>query len=358
MYGWLGSLTGVLSLSVILSGNSLLAGELTPMDACLLEQIKHVDSNISLAELKTQCEIVLSVREPEIVDVEKVEPVPELAKDDPTPIVRDDENADPVLPGESLISRRIQAEKSTRYNPFVLSPHKRNYVLLASYNDTPNYEIYNIPESDFDRVEMKFQLSFKMPVWEGVLGTNADLYVAYSNLSFWQSYNEKISSPFRETVHEPEMFLVLPNDWSIGGWRNSLLQIGAVHQSNGKSGFMSRSWNRVYANFLFEKDKFLIGFKPWHRIEESDDDNPDITDYLGHYELTGIYKGGDHTFSLMLRNLFDGESRDTFQVDWSFPLHRRWRGYVQYFNGYGESMIDYNAESQRIGFGVQLTDWL
>ncbi len=357
MYGWIGSFIGVLSLFLISSVNALLADELTPMEACLLEQIKHVDDSISLAELKTQCEIVISVREPEIEDLEETEAAPELATKAPEPVV--DKVAEETLPAsESLISRRIEAERSTRYNPFVLSPHKRNYVLLASYNDTPNYEIYNIPETEFDRVEMKFQLSFKMPVWEGVLGTNADLYVAYSNLSFWQSYNQKISSPFRETVHEPEMFLIIPNDWTIGGWRNSLLQVGAVHQSNGKSGYMSRSWNRVYANILFEKDKFLVGIKPWHRIEESDDDNPDITDYLGHYELTGIYKEGNHTFSLMLRNLFDGESRDTFQLDWSFPLHRRWRGYVQYFNGYGESMIDYNAESQRIGFGVQLTDWL
>ncbi|MCU7829853.1 MAG: phospholipase A [Candidatus Thiodiazotropha sp. (ex Myrtea sp. 'scaly one' KF741663)] len=293
---------------------------------------------MSVGDLKDQCEIVMSVTEPVVLE----ESIPEA----------------PVVVEESLISRRMKAEKATRYNPFVLSPHKQNYVLLASYNDTPNYEIYNIPASDFDRVEMKFQLSFKIPVIEGLLGSDADLYMAYSNLSFWQAYNRKISSPFRETIHEPEMFVIVPNDWEIGGWRNSLFQIGAVHQSNGQGGFLSRSWNRVYANFLFEKDRFLVGFKPWRRIKESDDDNPDITDFMGHYELTGIYKKGEHTFSLMLRNLFDSQDRDTFQVDWSFPLHKRWRGYFQYFNGYGESLIDYNADTNRIGFGVQLTDWL
>ncbi len=343
-YSWFGALT----LSLFSGAHTLSAEDLTPMQACLLEQFKLVDSSISLAELEGQCEIILSVREPELESLPEMSPGPDVA----APVEA------PAPAGESLISRRMQAEKSTRFNPFVLSPHKQNYVLLASYNDTPNYEVYNIPESDFDRVEMKFQLSFKIPVLEGLFGSDTDLYVAYSNLSFWQSYNQKISSPFRETVHEPEMFLLIPNDWSIGGWRNSLLQIGAVHQSNGKSGFMSRSWNRLYANFIFERDRFLFAFKPWHRIAESDDDNPDITDFLGHYEINGIYKQGEHTFSLMLRNLFDNEGRDTFQLDWSFPLHRRWRGYVQYFNGYGESMIDYNAESNRIGFGVQLTDWL
>ena len=259
---------------------------------------------------------------------------------------------------ESLVDRRMLAEKATRSNPFVLSPHKLNYILLASYNDTPNFAIYNIPESDFDRVEMKFQLSFKMPVIEDLLGSDADLYVAYTNLSFWQAYNRDISSPFRETVHEPEAFLMVPNDWEIFGWKNSILQIGAVHQSNGQGGYLSRSWNRVYANFIFEKNNILLGFKPWHRIHESNDDNPDISDYFGHYELSGLYKKGKNTFSLMARNLFDSDGRDTYQLDWSFPLYKRWRGYMQYFNGYGESLVDYNVESHRIGFGLQLSDWL
>lgn len=334
---WLGPVPAIILVGLV-GVQPVLAEPQSRMDACLLKQIQVADPGMSVGDLKDQCEIVMSVTEPVVLE----ESIPEA----------------PVVVEESLISRRMKAEKATRYNPFVLSPHKQNYVLLASYNDTPNYEIYNIPASDFDRVEMKFQLSFKIPVIEGLLGSDADLYMAYSNLSFWQAYNRKISSPFRETIHEPEMFVIVPNDWEIGGWRNSLFQIGAVHQSNGQGGFLSRSWNRVYANFLFEKDRFLVGFKPWRRIKESDDDNPDITDFMGHYELTGIYKKGEHTFSLMLRNLFDSQDRDTFQVDWSFPLHKRWRGYFQYFNGYGESLIDYNADTNRIGFGVQLTDWL
>ncbi|MCU7872925.1 MAG: phospholipase A [Candidatus Thiodiazotropha sp. (ex Lucinoma borealis)] len=283
--------------------------------------------------------------------------------DRPDPLSQQTGGVDEALPpvsekSVSLVEKRISAEKETRSNPFVLLPHKQNYLLLATYNDKPNYEVYNVPESEFDRLEMKFQLSFKMPVVEDLFGSHIDLYGAYTNLSFWQAYNKDVSSPFRETVHEPEMFLVIPNDWRLFGWRNVMQQYGAVHQSNGQGGFRSRSWNRLYANFIFEKGNFLVGVKPWYRIPEDNDDNPDIDDFLGRYELSGIYKKESQTFSMLLRNLFDGDSRKTMQLDWSFPIHGRWRGYLQYFNGYGESMIDYDAKSHRVGFGLQLTDWL
>jgi phospholipase A1 len=331
-----------LVLGSFLQGAPLVAETLSGMDACLLEMIRNADAAASVGQLRAECETRLS------------------SQDEATQSADPEQVVEEELPAESasIIAQRMKAEKATRYNPFVLSPHKQNYVLLASYNEDPNYEIYNIPRSDFDRIEMKFQLSFKMPVVEGVFGTDADLYAAYTQLSFWQAYNRNISSPFRETVHEPEMFLVVPNDWSVLGWKNSLMQFGFVHQSNGQSGYLSRSWNRLYANFLFEKDDFLIGVRPWHRIPDSDDDNPDIADFLGHYELRGIYKRDDHTFSLMTRNLFENRGHETFQVDWSFPLYKRWRGYVQYFSGYGESLVDYDADIKRFGVGVQLTDWL
>ena len=137
--------------------------------------------------------------------------------------------------------------------------------------------------------------------------------------------------------------------------------VGVSHQSNGRAGALSRSWNRLYAAFVFERGDLALGLKPWWRIPEdaATDDNPDIEDYLGHFELLGVYKHHDHTFTALGRHNLDRDTpRGALQLDWSFPLHGRLRGYLQLFNGYGESLIDYDHNVTSLGLGIQLTDWL
>ncbi|MHB1085511.1 MAG: phospholipase A [Thiobacillus sp.] len=144
--------------------------------------------------------------------------------------------------------------------------------------------------------------------------------------------------------------------------RGRFVNLGQVHQSNGRPEGLSRSWNRIHAQFGFERGNFALLVRPWYRIPENaaNDDNPDIEDFMGHGDLLATYQDSGSTYSLLLRNNLEDSSSNhgVVQVNWSFPLHGRLRGYVQYFNGYGESLIDYNHSQQTLGIGVSLTDWM
>ncbi|MBU4119976.1 MAG: phospholipase A, partial [Proteobacteria bacterium] len=83
-----------------------------------------------------------------------------------------------------------------------------------------------------------------------------------------------------------------------------------------------------------------------------------IEDYLGYGEVQTYYFWKKHRFGVMWRNNFKfHHNRGSLQLEWSFPLIERVSGFIQYFNGYGESLLDYNHSVNRIGIGFILTDW-
>lgn len=275
-------------------------------------------------------------------------------------------------PGGSLVIERIERERAAKDNRSVLLAHKRNYFLPVTYAKDPNNEPYEIDGADrneqLDEFEAQFQISLKLPIAEGVFTEQDAIYGGFTLRAFWQVYNNDISSPFRETNYEPEVFWITPVPWNVFGGDATLVSLGLSHQSNGRSQLTSRSWNRLYAGLVWERSRFVYYLKAWWRIPEDDkddpldadgDDNPDIEDYMGNFEFITAYRRYDHEVSALFRNNLDtDENRGAIQLDWTFPLEGRYRGYVQYFNGYGESLIDYDARIERIGIGILLTDLL
>ena len=270
--------------------------------------------------------------------------------------------------GPAVVEERMLHDKEHVLQPFTLMAHKPNYILLGAYNNsgydvTLYQEQFEDPSLSLDDVEAQFQLSIKFPLLVSLFGDTMDIYAAYTNRSFWQVYNSEESAPFRETNHEPEIWAQFHPGWELFGFKNSWNSFGVVHQSNGRGGTLSRSWNRVYAWITVERGNLAMSFKPWYRMPEDDaeDDNMDIADYMGHYELSATYKWQDHVFSVMSRNnLESGFEKGAVELSWSFPIwnYKYLKGYVQYFNGFGESLIDYDRRVNRIGVGFSLTDWL
>lgn len=301
------------------------------LEACLLRMLEQADASATVGTIRAVC----------------------TPREEPAPV-------------RSALTERIEVERETMGQPFVLTPHRPNYLIAAHDFSTLNRRPFELQfpdqtnEHDLQKSELKFQFSFKFPVVTDLFGDNGHLMFAYTNRSFWQAFNTDISSPFRDISHEPELWLSFITDAELLGFTARFLNLGLIHQSNGRAGDLSRSWNRVYAEAVVERGPFAFTLRPWWRLPESDDldDNPDIEEYLGNFELQTGWKAGRNTFALMLRhNLDGGTPRHGLQFDWSFPIHRRMRGYVQYFSGYGESLIDYNARVNSVGAGVQLTDW-
>jgi phospholipase A1 len=268
----------------------------------------------------------------------------------------------------SLLDSRWELDPKTKLGTFNVRGYKPVYLLPVFYTSNVN----NRPTSpapghvtgtslDYDKLEAKFQLSLKTKVWQGVFGDAGDLWVAYTQSSRWQVYNHAISRPFRETNYEPEAMLVFNTNYDVGSWKGRLLGIGVDHQSNGRPGALSRSWNRVIADIGFEHDGWTVMLRPWWRIPESrgKDDNPDIEDYMGRGEIQIVRETGNNEFGLMLRHSLRGGARShgAMQFTWSFPVAGKLRGYMEIFHGYGESLIDYNHRATYVGVGVSLLNW-
>jgi phospholipase A1/A2 len=334
--------------SLTLSAVECLAATPTNQQECLHDLFMNAPNTMTIGEARSICS--------------KNDPVVERE-------IAATRSADMEAGKKGLIEERLDVDDSNITKPFTLMSHRNNYILLAAYNfqgwDSSRFEeAHGRDDIELDDLEVHFQLSIKTPLAVDLFDNRLDVFAGYTVNSYWQFYNRDVSSPFRETNHEPEVwFQVRPEDFEILGFANTVNGIGFNHMSNGQGGTLSRSWNRVYGFFAFERDNLAVMIHPWIRIKEDsvNDDNPDITDYYGHGELWLTYSRLGHTLSFMTRNnLESGFSKGAVELGWSFPIfdYPYLKGYIQYFSGYGESLIDYDRYVNRIGVGLQLTDIL
>lgn len=341
-------LVGATIFSPITSAQANPAPQIT-LETCISTKALTADSQMTLAELRALCESLISVQtlsESQIVESEHTG----------------------IQDTSGVLQTRIISEALNRTSRFMLTPHYRNFLMPAVYHKRPNEETYINAGEDMQnlrRTEAEIQLSVKILMRENIFNDNGHLYFAYTNYSLWQVYSEKDSAPFRGTDHTPEAFISFYNDWNLFGFRNTLNSIGISHQSNGQGGLLSRSWNRVFAQSIFEKDNLVLAFTPYYRIPESKkkniedkngDDNPDLMDYLGHLNMSASYKFNNKILMLSTRNIFENTDKATFDLSFSFPITTNIRGVARYFNGYGYSLIDYNVKQETIGVGILFTD--
>ena len=269
----------------------------------------------------------------------------------------------------SPLSQQYDLDKNNENGIFSIREHEPMYILPAWYRSSPNYTpstptrgvAIDAVHTQQKRIETKMQISLKTKIAEDLFGTHADLWAGYTQQSNWQVYNRgKKSAPFRNSDYAPELFITQPVKANLPfGGKLRMLGVGYIHQSNGQSQPLSRSWNRIYAMAGMEWGKLSVIPRIWARLDPGadKDDNPDIMHYMGYGDLRLAYQfNNKHALSGTLR-YNPKHNKGAVQLNYTFPLKGNLKGYVQGFYGYGESLIDYNHKQKGIGVGLMFNGW-
>ena len=230
----------------------------------------------------------------------------------------------------------------------------RNFGFLGLKYYEPIYMLFTHDFSkkpDRKADELHFEFSFERPITYDALGLGEKISFAYAQNSWWQITQD--SAPFRESNYRPELYVSAPVPFA------DELKIGALHESNGKGGAESRSWNRLYAQSTWSAGGFSITPRAWYAFW-LDRTNEDIADYMGYGDLRASYTFGKQRLSALWRNNlhFDGSNRGAIELNYSFPIFNSgFYGYLRYFNGYGESLSDYKRSVNKIGIGLSFVEF-
>ena len=236
--------------------------------------------------------------------------------------------------------------KQVLTSSFDMYAYRDNYFLPISYTNTNDKSRKNL--------EAKLQFSFKKPISYNYFRLNETINFAYTQTSYWQIYEK--SAPFRETNYKPEVFILFPY-YKLKHTALKAYKLGLMHESNGRDGIYSRSWNKAYIEAYFQYKELFLSPVIWYRIPEKDDDNSDLLDYYGYGEFNVSYVYKSNIYKLKLRNnlKFNKHNKGYIEISHSFALNKNTFAFIQMSSGYAESLIDYDKEINRISIGISLS---
>jgi phospholipase A1 len=226
-----------------------------------------------------------------------------------------------------------------------------------------------VEASDNEQVRIHLPVRYQVGDWDRAFDWIpgdwlAHLYFAFTQDAFWNLYDD--SAPFYENNFAPEAYLYLWQwDWLVAS------SFGVKHHSNGRSAELSRSWNRYYGSVAFGdplKNAIFGAATLWGTWGVAED-NEDITDKLGHGELRLSFvpgaiwtptRFGLDRLALQLKTALFGDK--LVQNLGASLIVRIWKQkelfapslFVQYFDGAGEMLRDYERHSSTWRFGVAI----
>lgn len=263
----------------------------------------------------------------------------------------------------------VDAASQTSSSQIPASPNSA--PLLDSINLLPYDPVYFIAGKRGTDTA-KFQISFKHQLFrsEGWFSRNlrapTGVYLGYTQTTVWDL--DELSSPFKDTSYRPRIFYLKEGSRSKRHRLAGDLEGGFSHESNGKADPESRGVNQLYAKptlsyYLNATRRIYVTPQVNWYLQRTD--NPDLAKYRGHVDLVLGYGSGNRdqndwgVWTLLRRS--DDNERGSVEVNVAAPWRRltgnRINGWFlfQYFNGYGESLIDYNVRHTaqfRMGIGL------
>lgn len=274
------------------------------------------------------------------------------------------------------LDRKWRLSSSESKNLTDLETHGLNYLVVTKTSN-PN-QIASSPKyldatyRDLDDQDLKFQVSFKTELMRSIpfirdfpYVETSRIWAAYTQQSYWQVFDSKKSRPMREHNFAPEIILSLGLNTMVDGERKLYLprmaNLGFIHESNGRSTPVSRSWNRIYLESAWEvNDDITLSVRPWWRVSESgrNDDNSDIDHFLGYGDLRVHWDNVMRNVSanLLFRNNFRSDNKAYTKLDLQYQPFKQDNIKLHFMlsDGYGDSLIDYNHSQTVFGLGISI----
>ena len=219
---------------------------------------------------------------------------------------------------------------------------KDNYLIVGTTTEE---------EPTRDNSDAKFQLSVFQRITKSKLPFDTYLFFQYTQRAYWNVFQNSL--PIRDLNFNPGLgigHLIVYKNRHVG--RGYLMM---EHESNGEGGVESRSWNRLSLGMaIFLGNNVEVQAKGWYPFIDGRR-NKDILDYAGIFQFGGSCRTNNDRLQLGLLLVKRRAQRMNFntQVELSYKLNKNENHYLflQYYNGYGENLLEYNQYQSRIRFG-------
>lgn len=199
---------------------------------------------------------------------------------------------------------------------------------------------------------IKFQISIAQRLTRSSLPWNTYLFLFYSQKCFWNVLEN--SMPMTDLNFNPGIGLTKP--FFVKNRFVGKLTLLAEHESNGRDGAASRSWNKISlaANVMIDPQINVHG-KVWIPIIDGQN-NKDILDYCGIYQVGTSFSSTNQRFgaSVILVKRRGWSLDYNVIVELNYRIFKKENQYlfIQYYNGYGEGLLAYKEFHSQLRAGI------